>query len=299
MQASAIIEVSRLTKYYGAKLGVRDISFAVNSGEIFGFLGPNGAGKTTTIRLLLDLLRPSSGQISIFGDDLFVNSTTIRKRCGYLPGNFSAYGHMAGHEFLSFAAALRRASKLSQAGLCERFALTQEDLSQKLKHMSHGTLQKLGIIQAFFHEPELLILDEPTIGLDPLMQEAFYDLLHETRKRGRTIFFSSHNLPEVEKVCHRVAIIREGTLVALETLESLVKKRYRRLKVALNKPVEHLQLPGAREVRRDGLVCEFLVTGDVKPILQRLSDLPVEDVVFPEADLEEVFLAYYRDEKNA
>ena len=225
MDTPTIISVSNLTKYYGSTLGVKNINFTVNQGEIFGFLGPNGAGKTTTIRMLLDLLRPSSGQINIFGQEIYTHSLEIRKRCGYLPGSFSAYGNMSGTDFLHFAASMRKTEPKLQKSLIDRFQLFQEDLSQKVKHLSHGTLQKLGIIQAFFHQPELFILDEPTIGLDPLMQEEFYRLLHEMQNEGKTIFFSSHNLPEVEKVCHRIAIIREGELVALETLEGLKKKK--------------------------------------------------------------------------
>ena len=179
MDTPTIISVSNLTKYYGTTLGVKNINFTVNQCEIFGFLGPNGAGKTTTIRMLLDLLRPSSGQINIFGQEIYTHSLEIRKRCGYLPGSFSAYGNMSGTDFLHFAASMRKTEPKLQKSLIDRFQLLQEDLSQKVKHLSHGTLQKLGIIQAFFHQPELFILDEPTIGLDPLMQEEFYRLLHE------------------------------------------------------------------------------------------------------------------------
>jgi ABC-2 type transport system ATP-binding protein len=262
-------------------LGVQNINFTVNPGEIFGFLGPNGAGKTTTIRMLLDLLRPSSGEINIFGHDIYKQSLEIRKRCGYVPGNFSGYGNMTGADFLRFVASMRKADSGLQESMIDRFQLSKEDLSQKVKHLSHGTLQKLGIIQAFFHRPELLILDEPTIGLD----------------EGKTIFFSSHNLPEVEKVCHRIAIIREGELVALETLEGLKKKKLKRLQFTLSRPVPDLNLPGANLVDQKDLSYEYLVEGDIQTLLQRLSTLPIEDLTFPEPDLEEVFMAYYRREE--
>ena len=297
MDSPTIISVSNLTKYYGTTLGVKNINFTVNQGEIFGFLGPNGAGKTTTIRMLLDLLRPSSGQINIFGQEIYTHSLEIRKRCGYFPGSFSAYGNMSGTDFLHFAASMRKTEPKLQKSLIDRFQLFQEDLSQKVKHLSHGTLQKLGIIQAFFHQPELLILDEPTIGLDPLMQEEFYRLLHEMQNEGKTIFFSSHNLPEVEKVCHRIAIIREGELVALETLEGLKKKKLKRLHFTLSKPVAGLDLPGANMVNQKDLSYEYLVEGDIQTLLQRLSKLPIEDLTLPEPDLEEVFMAYYRKKK--
>ncbi|MGD9240671.1 MAG: ABC transporter ATP-binding protein [Desulfobacterales bacterium] len=297
MNTPTIISVNNLTKYYGSALGVQNINFTVNQGEIFGFLGPNGAGKTSTIRMLLDLLRPSSGEIMIFGHAVYTHSLEIRKRCGYVPGNFSAYGNMTGADFLRFVASMRKAEPRLQESLIERFQLSQDDLSQKVKHLSHGTLQKLGIIQAFFHQPELLILDEPTIGLDPLMQEEFYRLLREMQNEGKTIFFSSHNLPEVEKVCHRIAIIREGELVALETLAGLKKKKLKRLQFTLRRPVAGLDLPGANLVDQKDLSYEYLVEGDIQTLLQSLSTLPIEDLTFPEPDLEEVFMAYYRREE--
>lgn len=296
MDQSIIISVNNLSKFYGKTLGVQDLNFSVSQGEIFGFLGPNGAGKTTTIRMLLDLLRPSFGQIHIFGKEIYDHSMEIRRRSGYLPGNFSAYGNMTGIDFLRFAGSMRRTSPMLQSSLIDRFQLSKEDLSQKVKHLSHGTLQKLGIIQAFFHQPELLILDEPTIGLDPLMQEEFYRLLFEVQNKGKTIFFSSHNLAEVEKICHRIAIIRDGKLVALETLESLKKKKVRRLKFILKEPADELKLPGANLVKQKDLYYEYLVEGDMKPLLQKLSSLPIDDLIFPEPDLEEVFMAYYHKE---
>ena len=296
MDTPPVISVSNLSKYYGSTRGVENINFTVSPGEIFGFLGPNGAGKTTTIRMLLDLLRPSSGEIYVFGREIYAHSLEIRKRCGYIPGNFSAYGHMTGAEFLRFVASMRKVEPGLQECLIARFQLSKDNLSQKVKHLSHGTLQKLGIVQAFFHQPDLLILDEPTIGLDPLMQEEFYRLLREVQNEGRTIFFSSHNLPEVEKVCHRIAIVREGELVALETLEGLKRKKLKRLQFTLSCPVPGLDLPGADLVDQKNLSYEYLVKGDIQILLQRLSTLPIKDLTFPEPDLEEVFMAYYRKE---
>ena len=294
MDTPAIISVRNLTKFYGGTLGVQNIDFTVNRGEIFGFLGPNGAGKTTTIRMLLDLLRPSFGEIEIFGREISEHSLEIRKRCGYVPGNFSAYGNMTGKDFLRFVASMRKAKPGLQGTLIDRFQLSHGDLSQKVKHLSHGTRQKLGIIQAFFHQPDLVILDEPTTGLDPLMQEEFYRLLQEIQNDGKTIFFSSHNLPEVEKVCQRIAIIREGELVALETLEGLKKKKLKRLQFTLSRPVPDLDLPGATLVDQKDLSYQYLVKGDIQTLLQWLSTLPIKDLTFPEPDLEEVFMAYYR-----
>ncbi len=289
----SIISVNNLTKYYGSAVGVQNINFTVNQGEIFGFLGPNGAGKTSTIRMLLDLSRPSSGEIKIFDREIYKNSLEIRKRCGYLPGSFSAYSDMSAIDFLNFAASMRKTEPTLQKSLIDRFQLSRGDLSKKVKQLSFGMLQKIGIIQAFFHQPDLLILDEPTNGLDPLMQEEFYLLLRETQNEGKTIFFSSHNLPEVEKVCHRIAIIRKGELVALETLEGLKKKKMKRLQFTLSQPVPDLELPSARLVEQKELSYVYLVEGDIQTLLQQLSTLPIEDLIFPEPDLEEVFMAYY------
>jgi ABC-2 type transport system ATP-binding protein len=291
---STVVAVESLTKYYGRTRGIESIGFAVEQGEVFGFLGPNGAGKTTTIRLLLDLIRPTSGRVLVFGSLIWKNSVGIRSRCGYLPGDFCPYGDLTAEQFLGFVSRLRRRPPTHDHRFFDRFEVSSKDLSRKIKHLSHGTRQKIGILQAFLHEPELLILDEPTIGLDPLMQDEFYRLVDETRRDGRTVFLSSHNLPEVERVCDRVAIVREGTLVAMETLEELKKKRYRRLKLKLRQGVEKVELADAQLLRRDGAVYEFLVKGDPKRLLDELSRLPVEDFVFPEPDLEEVFMAYYR-----
>jgi ABC-2 type transport system ATP-binding protein len=254
-----IIAVDELTKYYGRAVGIERISFHVNPGEVFGFLGPNGAGKTTTIRLLLDLLRPSSGAVSVFGLPVRTHSCEIRRRCGYLPGDFAGYGQLTGAEFLRFAAEMRRSKPLLQDRLLDRFKVGRQDLAKKIKYISHGTRQKLGVVQAFVHDPELIILDEPTSGLDPLMQEEFYALVRDTCARGRTVFFSSHNLPEVEKICGRVAIVRNGGLVALETLDALKRKRYRRMIVTLDTDVPGMHVAGTELQRRQGLRRSFAI----------------------------------------
>jgi len=298
MLNSPIINTESVTKYYGKTKGVKEISFEVNRGEIFGFLGPNGAGKTTTIRLLLDLLRPTSGKIRIFGKDVKANSFEIRRKCGYLPGNFSAYGNLSGKEFLHLCADLRKVTDYIEPKLLERFELSDNDMSRKISHLSHGTLQKLGIIQAFFHHPELLILDEPTTGLDPLMQEEFYDLLREYQEKGSTIFLSSHNLSEVEKVCHRLAIIRKGEIVKAESIENLKRKLNRKLVITLKHPIDNLKLPGVQLQKQHGLTYEFIVKGDLPVLLKNLEDLPLTDIVFPEPNLEEIFINFYKDQEN-
>lgn len=298
MPAKEIIHVEQLTKYYGKAIGVENIDFTINEGEIFGFLGPNGAGKTTTIRMLLHLLHATSGNITIFGESVKKHSVKILKRVGYLPGEFEAYGQMTGADYLAFTAAFRNVNPDKQKELIERFKMNNADLQKRIKQLSHGNLQKLGIIQAFFHKPDLLILDEPTTGLDPLMQSEFYKLVQEYQRAGSTIFFSSHNLPEVERICSRIAIIRDGTLVALETLEALKKKRYRRMHLTLKVHVEKLTIPQTQLLENQNLHYTFLVKGEIKELLKHITKLPVENIVFPEADLEDVFMAYYGGENN-
>ena len=279
-------------------MGVKDVSFEVNRGEIFGFLGPNGAGKTTTIRLLLDMLRPTSGNIRIFGKDIKIDSFEIRQKCGYLPGNFSAYGNLTGKEFLNLCADLRKVPHHIEPNLFDRFELSKIDINRKIKHLSHGMMQKLGIIQAFFHHPELLILDEPTIGLDPLMQEEFYELINEYQENGCTIFFSSHNLSEVEKVCHRLAIIRKGELVKVASIENLKKNLNRKLKITLEQPVDNFHLSGAQLVKQQGPTYEFVFEGEISSLLKKLSDLPLKDIVFPEPNLEDIFITFYKEQED-
>jgi ABC-2 type transport system ATP-binding protein len=288
-----MISVQNVTKYFGKVTGVKEISFTVEKGEIFGFLGPNGSGKTTTIRLLLDLLRADKGTIEIFGKELKLHSFEIRQKCGYLPGNFNAYGNLSGHQFLSLLASFREEMNYIQPELYSRFGVSDFDLKRKIKHLSHGTMQKLGIIQAFWCYPELLILDEPTIGLDPLMQNVFYELLNEYQERGITIFLSSHNLSEVERICHRVAIIRKGEIIKTESISNLKKMLNRKLFLTLRFPVENIELPGSRLISNHGLNYEFEFSGNMELLLRRLADLPVADVVLPEPDLQEIFMNYY------
>ncbi len=299
MPAAPVINIQNLVKNYGNVKGVENISFEVFPGEIFGFLGPNGAGKTTTIRLLLDLLRPTSGKIEVFGMDLVQHSLEIRRRCGYLPGSFSAYGNLTGKEFLSFCTDLRKMPRHIDPTLLERFGLNRSNLSQKTKYLSHGTLQKLGLVQAFFHHPELLILDEPTIGLDPLMQEEFYQVLLEHHRRGATIFLSSHNLAEVERICHRMAIIRNARIERVDSIENLRKMLRKRLKVTLKEDVGEIVIPGAEMVSASGLSYEFIITGDIREVLKTVAGLPVTDVSLPEPGLEEIFIHFYKEGKDA
>jgi ABC-2 type transport system ATP-binding protein len=292
MSAMNVIETRDLTKHYGKLTGVSSLSFSVSGGEIFGFLGPNGAGKTTTIRLLLDLLHPEQGSAKIFGLDSRLFSTEIRRRLGYIPGEVVLYDGMTGMEFLKLMSSFRSGGDRRLKELRDRLDL---DLRKKTRAYSKGMKQKLAIIQAFMHDPELLILDEPTLGLDPLVQHEFYEILLEEKARGKTVFLSSHILTEVERVCDRVGIVRSGQLVDLETISGLKLKKVRRMHIIFSRevPVEELGFEGADIVRVKGRELELRVRGETAAVLKRLCSLPVEDMSFPEASLEDTFMQYY------
>ena len=291
----AVIEFTGLTKCYGTVVGIRGVSLAVWEGEIFGFLGPNGAGKTTTIRLLMQLLRPDGGSASLFGIPLDVPKAALRERIGYLPGEFHPYLNMIGGRFMTYMAQYRSRPPKLRPYLLDKLQITARALKEPIKHLSHGNRQKLGIVLALEHEPDLAILDEPTLGLDPLMQEAFYDILRIFRDRGKTIFLSSHVLSEVEKICDRVAIIRDGVLVALESIEALRTKQARRLVVVLDASSEPPLLPGAQLLAHREKRFEYLVEGNLQAVMRALAGLPLQDIVFPEPDLEDVFMVYYQE----
>jgi ABC-2 type transport system ATP-binding protein len=290
------IAIDHLTRSYGSRRGVIDLNFTVGEGEIFGFLGPNGAGKTTAIRVLMGLLKPTSGSARVFGLDCWADSPRVKAHVGFLPGDMRLYEKMTGREFLDFFAAFRGgADPGRRRALVDLLGL---DLSPSIRQLSKGNRQKLGIVQAFMHDAPLLIMDEPSSGLDPLMQTGLLDLLREEQSRGRTIFLSSHALLEVERVADRVGIIRDGVLVAVEDVASLKAARARRMAVTLHQPVslETLEsLPDVQVVSVDpgGRSLDLAVRGDLRPLLRVLSDLPVEDLVFGPPDLESVFLHFY------
>jgi ABC-2 type transport system ATP-binding protein len=267
----AAIETEGLTKFYGSERGIEEVTIAVEPGEVFGFLGPNGAGKTTTIRTLLDLLHPSGGSARIFGLDSHRDSVAIRARLGNLPGDFGYGKRSSGREALALLARLRGVHDLGRADdLARRF---RADLERPLGQLSRGNRQKVGLILALFHRPELLILDEPTSGLDPLMQEEFLALVREESERGCAVFLSSHELDEVERVCDRVGIIRDGRLIAVERVEDLLSKTVERRRVE----VEFAEAADLDEVRA--------IPGVVR-------------AEFAHPTLEEVFLTYYQGEET-
>ena len=289
------LEIKSLTKWYGSVCAVEDVSFDIEQGEIFGYLGPNGSGKTTTIRIFLDFIRASAGRAQLFGLDSHVHSSKIRSRIGYVPGEYGIYEEMRGFEYLRFFGALRGYRKPPlRDRLIEMFGL---DISKRIKSYSHGTKQKLAVVQAFMHDPELFILDEPTIGLDPLMQQRFYELLLEMKNRGKTIFLSSHILSEVEKVCDRVGILREGKLAAIHEISEIKKFRLKSIEISFKQEVNKsvFRLDGVRKVEKDGNTIQLWVDSNINSILRKISEYPVENMSFRDASLEDIFMEYYSE----
>lgn len=293
-RVTPVIETDLLTKRYGGERGIAELSLGVEPGEVFGFLGPNGAGKTTTIRTLLDLLHPTSGSARIFGLDSRRDSRAIRARLGNLPGEFAFEEHMTGGGLLELFARLRGIDGLGRAQpLAERF---EADLSRPLRTLSRGNRQKIGLIQALFHDPELLILDEPTAGLDPLMQEEFLTVVAEQRERGTTVFISSHDLSEIERSCDRVGIIREGRLIAVEDVAEMRGRGSRNVVVRFERPVSptELALPqGVEDVDIDGATLRFRTRGELDATVKALARHPVADLEITRPTLEQLFLTYY------
>ena len=289
-----VISTYGLTKRYGRSRGLEDLDLTVRRGEVFGFLGPNGAGKTTTIRTLLDLLHPTSGTAAIFGLDSRRDSRAIRSRVGNLPGEFAFEDRLTGRSLLKLFARLRGMNDFGDAeALAKRF---NSDLSRPLRDLSRGNRQKIGLIQALFHDPELLVLDEPTAGLDPLMQEEFLALIEERRDRGVTVFLSSHDLAEVERVCDRVGIIRDGRLAAVEEVSEMRGHAYRKVEVKLRQSADTANLealPGVQGFTSSGLELSFRTAEALDPMISKLSELPVADLEVTRPTLEELFLTYY------
>ena len=294
-----VIDVRRLTKRYGRLTAVRHLDLQVRSGETFGFLGLNGAGKTTTIRVLLDLLRPTAGSASVLGHDCQADGRAVRAAIGYLPGELGLYADMTGRQVLDLLDRLsaRRAAPGHRRALCDRFTLSEGDLDRRLREYSSGMKRKVGLVQALQSDPPLLILDEPTEGLDPLMQEAFYDLLAEARNRGRTVFMSSHVLSEVGRVCDRIGLLREGELVLAAPVDQVRRLAPRRVQVVFDAdvpPPEMGSLAGLALSSAQARAWAFEVHGPMGPLMARLAGLPVVDLRVDEPRLEDVIIGYYR-----
>jgi beta-exotoxin I transport system ATP-binding protein len=296
MSGVPVVDADRLTKFYGPTRGIEDLSFRLEPGEVFGYLGPNGAGKSTTIRTMLDLIRPTRGRIRVFGLDPRVDSAAVHARIGYVPGEFGLYERLTGAEYLrTFAAFRGGVDEARIRGLAERLSI---DLGRRIRELSHGNKQKLGLIQAFMHEPELLVLDEPTQGLDPLVQQTFFALIDEARARGATVFLSSHVLPEVERVCDRVAIIREGRLVTISDIGELKASALRRIEIHFDRPVDpasFASLASVVGVEAQGNALLLSIHGPVDEVIKEAARHTVVSIASHEPSLEEIFLHIYRD----
>ena len=284
-----IIKTTKLTKYYGKARGIIDLDLTVSQGEFFGFIGPNGAGKSTTIRTLLGLITPTSGSAMIFGKDVTKEKESILQDVGYLPSEALFYQGMNVKDVLKLSANLRKKDcKTESKLLCERLQL---ETSQKIDDLSFGNRKKVAIVCALQHKPELLVLDEPTSGLDPLMQKEFFDILRERNKEGTTIFLSSHVLSEIQRNCTRAAIIRDGRMIACDSVDALSKTNAKRITVHGKIDLEHLS--GIRDIKETKDSVNFLYSGDMGSLLRTLSSGQVDDLTVTEPDLEEIFMHYY------
>ncbi len=290
----SIIEVNNLSKYYGrAKArGIVDVSFSVEEGEIFGFIGPNGAGKSTTIRLFLSLIYPSSGTAKIFGKDCIQFGPEIRQDIGYLPSEVFYYEGMKVLDLLKYSASFYK--KDCTKRLHELADIMELDMTRRIDDLSYGNKKKVGIVQGLLHQPRLIVLDEPTSGLDPLMQRKFFNLIREENERGATIFFSSHILGEVQKMCSRVAIIKEGSIINIQDIKTLQKDNYKKITVAGNGLDEkQFEVAGVSNLEQENGAVNFFFRGDINLIMRLISQQEVVDVTIEEPTLEEIFMHYY------
>lgn len=290
---NAVIELKHLTKSYGKQRGITDITFSVNEGEIFGFIGPNGAGKSTTIRTLLALFEPTSGSAAIFGKDCTKEADVIARDVGYVPSESAYYDNMKVGELLSYTAELyKKDCKQKTKELCERLNLDQ---SRKIADLSFGNKKKVGIVSALLHEPKLIILDEPTAGLDPLVQQTFFEILTEANVQGATIFFSSHILSEVQRFCKRVAIVKEGRLVEIQSIKELRENSFKRVSVVAKEviPEGYFRSELVTHLTQESVNASFIYKGDVDALFKKIATLGIEDAFIEEPTLEEIFMNYY------
>ncbi len=294
-----VLETTKLTKYYGKSLGIKDVDLEIKEGEIFGFIGPNGAGKSTTIRTLLGLIKPSSGSATIFGKDVVSEGPALREEVGYLPSEVFYYDRMRVIDLLRYSASFYKKPRKEVEDRMYQLAKTLDlDLSKRIDDLSYGNKKKVGIIQGLQHSPKLIILDEPTGGLDPLMQATFFDLLRQENKRGATILFSSHILSEVQKLCDRVAIIRKGKIVKVESMNDLRSSNYVHVRIEPNGKIARsdLKLPGITNLQVAGGQIEFMYKGDVNAVTKLLAKLNLRNARIEEPELEEIFMHYYTKE---
>ena len=286
------IEVNNLTKYYGKARGIIDVSFQVDEKEIFGFIGPNGAGKSTTIRLLLSLIYPTSGSATIFGKDCIKYGPELRQEIGYLPSDVFYYEGMKVIDLLKYSASFYQ--KDCTERIHELSEVMELELHRRIEDLSYGNKKKVGIVQGLLHQPKLLFLDEPTAGLDPLMQRNFFQLIRKENKRGVTVFFSSHILGEVQRMCNRVAIIKEGRIIEIADIHTLQQNNYKKVRVeADGVEAAYFDLPGVTNLERSNGAVHFFYKGDINTIIHKIGELKVSDVTVEEPTLEEIFIHYY------
>ncbi|MDP4093147.1 MAG: ABC transporter ATP-binding protein [Bacillota bacterium] len=291
-----VIEIKNLTKNYGKSRGIIDVSFNVEEGEIFGFIGPNGAGKSTTIRTLLSLISPSSGSAKIFGKDCREFGPEIKKEIGYLPSEVFYYDKMKVIDLLNYSASFYK--KDCSKRIKELAEIMDLDLKKRIDDLSFGNKKKVGIVQGLLHDPKLIILDEPTSGLDPLMQQKFFDLLREENIKGTTILFSSHILSEVQKMCSRVAIIKEGRIIKLEKMSTLKDNNYKKFKIEIDTSIDknYFKIKGVNNLSVKDNVITFLFKGNINEIMKKISSVDIANLYIEEPDLEEIFMHYYEKE---
>ncbi|PAE43654.1 ABC transporter ATP-binding protein [Bacillus sp. 7884-1] len=291
-----VIEIKNLTKTYGKARGISDISFNVEEGEIFGFIGPNGAGKSTTIRTLLSLIYPTSGSATIFGKDTVQFAPEIKKEIGYLPSEVFYYDNMKVKDLLNYSASFYK--KDCSKRIKELAEIMNLDLNKRIDDLSLGNKKKVGIVQGLLHEPKLIILDEPTSGLDPLMQQKFFELLEEENRKGATILFSSHILTEVQRLCNRVAIIKEGKIVTVEKISTLKENTYKKFKVETKSALDqnYFNLEGVNKLEVKAHLTSFLFKGNINEVMRKIADIEISNLWIEEPDLEEIFMHYYEKE---
>lgn len=297
--ANAVITLNKLTKYYGKTPGIMDVSFTVEEGEIFGFIGPNGAGKSTTIRTLLSLIYPTGGSAEIFGLDIIKDRVEILQNVGYLPSEVFYYDNMRVRDLLRYSASFYKKTRSPES--CEKrirelCGLLDLDVNRKIEDLSYGNRKKVGIVQGMLHSPGLLILDEPTGGLDPLIQARFFDLIRQERDKGATVLFSSHILSEVQNLCDRVAIIREGRLVRVDKISAMRENTYKKVFVETEGmvPAGYFEGDGITAAEIHDGSASFLFSGNVNSLIAKLYALPLNNIRIEEPDLDELFLHYYR-----
>jgi ABC-2 type transport system ATP-binding protein len=294
--SSNIIEIHHLSKYYGRSRGIEDVALNVEQGDFFGFIGPNGAGKSTTIRILLNLIFPTSGSAKIFGLDVVKDSKKIRSRLGYVPSDANLYDKMKVHEFLKFGAEFYGGNN-RETRIRELAGLLELDLDRRIPELSTGNKKKVNIIQALVHRPDLLILDEPTTGLDPLIQSRLFGLLIEEHSRGTTVFFSSHILSEVQSLCRSVAIVKEGRIIKSDEIAALRDKQLKKVRILSQDETikDNLKIQGIGSFQTESpKSVVFMFSGDINELILRLSAFRIENLSIEEPPLEEIFLHYYR-----